>query len=157
MGLTKIIEAGATYETVLTWPAEIVRDVPAVPGPAPYSIAVLFDHKEAGNGTFTIETLEATGTITVLDGASSAISAGQALDAALGDRQFADWLERQPREGWANVNLFLEGRGFAEGYPEVPYWDVELYLEPRDWAVLYIDAMTGEVLRRNFCDIPCER
>jgi hypothetical protein len=155
-GTLKLIEAGTTYENVLTWPAEIVRDVPAVPGTAPYSITVQFDHKDAGNGMFTIETLEATGTITVLDGASSAISAGQALDAALGDRQFADWLERQPRETWANVNLFLQGRGFAEGYPEVPYWDVELYTEPRDWAVLYVDAMTGEVLRRNFCDIPCD-
>ena len=61
---------------------------------------------------------------------------------------------RRTRGG--NANLFVAGRGFVHSYPEVPYWDVELFLEPRDWAVLYIDAMSGEVLRRNFCDIPCD-
>lgn len=156
-GTLRLIEAGTAYETVLTWPAEIVPDVPAVPGPAPYSITVQFDHKEAGNGLFSTETLEATGTITVLDGAPSAISAGQALDAALGDRQFATWLEEEPKDTWGNTNLFLQGRGFVEPYPEVPYWDVELYREPRNWAVLLIDAMSGDVLRRDFCDIPCDR
>lgn len=156
-GTLKLIEVGTTYRTKLTWPAEIVPGVPAPPGPTPFAIQVPFDHEDAGNGLFRIETLEATGTITVLEGAPSAISAGQALDAALGDRQFADWLEQQPKDAWANTNLFLQGRGFAEGYPEVPYWDVELYREPRNWAVLYIDAMTGEVLDRIFCDIPCDR
>jgi hypothetical protein len=156
IGPTKIIEAGTTYVTVLTWPAEIVPGVPAVPGPAPFAITVLFDHKEAGNGLFAIETLEATGTITVLDGAPSAISAGQALDAALDDPEFAAWLGEQPKDAWGNANLFLAGRGFVQPYPEVPYWDVELFLEPRNWAVLYIDAMSGEVLRRTFCDIPCD-
>ncbi len=156
-GTLKLIEAGTTYETVLTWRAEIVPDVPAMPGSAPFSIVVPFDHKEAGNGLFRVETLEATGTITVLEGAPSAISAGQALDAALDDGEFAAWLEQQPKDAWVNANLFLQGRGFAEGYPEVPYWDVELYREPRNWAVLYIDAMTGEVLDGNFCNIPCDR
>lgn len=155
-GTLKLIEAGTTYRTVLTWRAEIVPGVPASPGPAPFAIQVPFDHEDAGNGLFKIETLEATGTLTVLDGAPSAISAGQALDAALGDRQFADWLELQRKDAWVNTNLFLQGRGFAEGYPEVPYWDVELYREPRNWAVLYIDALSGEVLRRNFCNIPCD-
>jgi hypothetical protein len=156
-GTLKLIEAGTTYETVLTWAAEIVPGVPAAPGPAPYTIAVAFDHKDAANGLFSVESLDATGTITVLEGAASAISAGQALDAALGDAKFAAWLEQQPKDAWANTNLFLQGRGFAEGYPEVPYWDVELFREPRSWAILYIDAMTGEVLRRNFCNIPCDR
>ena len=57
-----------------------------------------------------------------------------------------------------NANLFLQGRAFGvDVLPEVPYWDVELYREPRNWAVLYIDAMSGDVLRRNFCNIPCDR
>jgi len=155
-GTLKLIEAGTTYETVLTWAAEIVPGVPAIPGPAPFSITVEFDHKEAGNGLFTIETLEATGTITVLDGAPSAISAGETLDAALGDPEFAAWLEQQPKDAWVNANLFLQGRAFAEGLPEVPYWNVELYREPRNWAGLYIDAKSGEILRRNFCNIPCD-
>jgi hypothetical protein len=156
-GTLKLIEAGTTYENVLTWQADIVRDVPAVPGSAPFSITVQFDHEEAGNGLFTIETLEATGTITVLDGAPSALSAGHALDAALGDPEFAAWLEQQPKDAWVNANLFLQGRAFAAGLPEVPYWNVELYREPRNWAGLFIDAMSGEVIRRNFCNIPCDR
>jgi hypothetical protein len=32
-----------------------------------------------------------------------------------------------------------------------------LYREPRSWAVVYVDAMTGNVLRRTFCDRPCKR
>jgi hypothetical protein len=155
-GTLKLIEAGTTYQTVLTWPAEIVPGIPALPGPAPFAITVQFDHEEAGNGLFTAETLEATGTITVLDGAPSAISAGQALDAALDDNEFAAWLGEHPKDAWVNANLFLQGRGFVKPYPEVPYWDVELYLEPRNWAVLLIDAMSGEVLRRDFCDTPCD-
>lgn len=154
---TTIIPAGTTYETFLTWTAEIVPGVPALPGVAPFAIRVAHDHVAEGGG-MTAPTVGTSGAILVLDGgAPTAISAGQALDAALGDRQFAAWLEQQPRDAWVNANLFLQPRGFAEGFPEVPYWDLELYREPRNWAVLYIDAMTGEVLRRNFCDIPCDR
>ena len=156
-GSLKLIEAGSIYETTLTWTAEIVPDVPAVPGPAPFAITVAFDHRDTGTGLFTVETLEATGTITVLEGAPGAISAGQALDAALGDPEFATWLEGRPRDDWVNANLFLAGRAFGvDVLPEVPYWDVELYREPRSWAVLYIDAMSGTVLRRTFCNVPCD-
>lgn len=153
---TTIIPAGTTYETFLTWTAEIVPGVPALPGVAPFAIRVAHYHVAAGGG-MTAATIGTSGGILVLDGAASAISAGQAIDAALGDRQFAAWLEKQPKDAWVNANLFLQPRAFAEGLPEVPYWDVELFREPRNWAILYIDAMTGEVLRRNFCDIPCDR
>jgi hypothetical protein len=152
------IEAGTTYETVLTWKAEIVRDVPATPGAAPFSIKIRYDLESAAGGMVSFQTLEASGTITVLDGASGAISAGQALDAALGDPRFARWLAKQPRKSWANANLFLQPRAFnAAPLPEVPYWDVELYREPRNWAGLFVDAASGEVLHRIFCDIPCDR
>ena len=154
---TTIIPAGTTYETFLTWTAEIVPGVPALPGVAPYAIRVAYDHVAEG-GVLTAPTIGPSGAILVLDsGAPTAISAGQALDAALGDRQFAAWLEQQPKDAWVNANLFLQSRGFAEGFPEVPYWDIELYREPRSWAVLYIDAMNGNVLDRIFCDIPCDR
>ncbi len=154
---TRIIEAGTRYETVLTWTAEIVSGVPAVPGPAPFSIKVLYDPETGAGGLRSAEILESTGTITVVDGAPGAVSAGMALDAALGDPQFAAWLAKQPEDSWVNANLFLQPRAFAAGLPVVPYWDVELYREPRNWAVLLIDAANGEVLRRDFCDIPCDR
>ena len=152
-----IIEAGTTYETVLTWTAEIVNDVPATPGSAPFSLKVRYDVESAAGAMVSFETLEVSGTITVLDGAPGAISAGRALDAALGDPPFATWLAKQPPKSWENANLFLQPRAFAAPLPEVPYWDVELYREPRNWAGLFIDAASGEVLHRIFCDIPCDR
>ena len=66
-----IIEAGMTYETVLTWTAEIVSDVPATPGAAPFSIKVRYDLESAAGGMVSFETLQANGTITVVDGAGS--------------------------------------------------------------------------------------
>jgi len=155
---TTIIPAGTTYETFLTWTAEIVPGVPALPGVAPFAIRVAHDHVAEGGG-MTAPTLGTSGAILVLDGGPpTAISAGQALDAALGDRQFAAWLEKQPKDAWVNANLFLQPRAFGvDVLPEVPYWDIELFREPRNWAVLYIDAMSGEVLRRTICDIPCDR
>jgi hypothetical protein len=155
---TTIIQAGTTYETVLTWPAEIVSGIPAIPGPAPFSIKVRYDQAEAGGGLIHAATLEASGVVTVLDGAPSAISAGNVLDAALADPPFATWLAKQPKAAWVNANLFLQPAAIGVAVlPVVPYWDVELYREPRNWAILYIDAMSGEVLGRMFCDIPCDR
>lgn len=152
------IRAGTAYETVLTWTAELVRGVPAVTGPAPFSIKVLHDHELAGNGLMKADTLEVTGTITVVAGAPGAVSAGRAIDATLSDRKFAVWLSKQPRRAWVNANLFLQpGAVGVKVLPEVPYWDVELFLEPRSWAILYVDAMIGKVLRRSFCDRPCDR
>ncbi len=156
---TTIIPAGTTYETFLTWTAEIVPGVPALSGVAPFAIRVPYDHESSGGGLISAATVGTSGAILVLDGgAQTAISAGQALDAALGDRQFAAWLEKQPQDAWVNANLFLQPRAFdVDVLPEVPYWDIELYREPRNWAVLYVDAMSGEILRRTFCDIPCDR
>lgn len=155
---TTIIQAGTMYETVLTWPAEIVRGIPAIPGPAPFSIKVRYDQAQAGGGLIRAATLEANGVLTVMDGAPSAISAGKALDLALADRAFATWLAKQPKAAWVNANLFLQPAAVGvAGLPVVPYWDVELYREPRNWAMLYIGAVSGEVLGRMFCDIPCDR
>jgi hypothetical protein len=155
---TTIIQAGTTYETVLTWPAEILRGIPAIPGPAPFSIKVRYDQTQAGGGLIHAATLEANGVLRVLDGAPSAISAGNALDTALADPAFATWLTKQPKAAWVNANLFLQPAAIGVAVlPVVPYWDVELYREPRNWAILYIDAVSGEVLGRMFCDIPCDR
>jgi hypothetical protein len=155
---TTIIQAGTTYETVLTWPAEIVRGIPAIPGPAPFSIKVRYDQAQAGGGLIHAATLEASGVLTVLDGAPNAISAGMALDAALADPPFATWLTKQPKAAWVNANLFLQPAAVGNAVlPAVPYWDVELFREPRNWAILFIDTMSGEVRGRMFCDIPCDR
>lgn len=155
---TTVIPSGTTYATVLTWTAVIVPGVPALPGSAPYSITVRHDQRLAGGGLIRADTLEATGTITIADGAPSAVSAGQALDAVIADGAFGQWLAKQPRTSWVNTNLFIEpGAVGVDALPAVPYWDVELFREPRNWAIVYVDALSGQVLRRSFCDIPCAR
>jgi hypothetical protein len=155
---TTIIPSGTTYETALTWTAEIVPGVPAIPGSAPFSIRVAYDHRLAGAGLMRADTLEATGTITITDGAPGAVSAGQALDATLADAKFGKWLAKQPRKSWVNANLFIQPAAVRVAVlPDVPYWDVELFREPRSWAMVYVDARTGQVLQRSFCDIPCDR
>ncbi len=154
---TTIIPAGTTYTTTLRWTAELVRGVAAMPGSAAYSIKVLYDPRVAGQ-LIRADTLELTGTFTILDGRPSAVSAGQALDAAIGDPKFAAWLRQQPAASWVNANLYLQpGAIGVKVLPAVPYWAVELFREPRNWAIYYVDAIAGGVLKPSFCDIPCDR
>ena len=63
-----------------------------------------------------------------------------------------------PRKTWENANLFpMPAAHGVKALPEVPYWEVDLFREPRSFAILYIDALTGDVLRRVFCNVPCDR
>ncbi len=152
------VAAGDTYETTLTWSAEFVKDLPAGPGEFPFSIQVRHDFEAMGGGMFKAETLAVNGTITVLPGGPKPVSAGEALDAALGDPEFAGWLSKQPQDSWQNANLLLQPPAVGvDVLPVVPYWSVELFRTPRNWAILSIDASEGTVLKKMFCDIPCDR
>ena len=153
-----MIAAGATYETTLIWSAELVAGLAAGPGDLPFSIQVLHDLEAGGGGLIKAETLRVEGTITVLPGGPAATTAGQAVDAALSDPAFTAWLSKQPRDSWANANLYLQaGARGVDVLPEVPYWAVELFREPRNWAILYVDARNGSLLRSMYCDQPCDR
>jgi hypothetical protein len=124
----------------------------------PFSIAVQHDLKAANNGMYEVKTLTVGGTITVLPGGPTPVSAGQALDAAISDKSFATWLARHPRKTWVNTNLFLQpGAIDVKALPSVPYWDVELFAEPRSWVILYVDASTARILGKAVCNVPCSR
>ena len=152
------IPAGETYESTLTWSAELVKDLPAGPGEMPFSIQVRHDIEAAGGGMYKAETLRVDGAITVLPGGAKVVTAGEALDAAIGDSDFSAWLSKQPRKSWENANLYLQpGAVGVDVLPTVPFWSVELFRAPRNWAIYYVDASTGTVLKRMFCDIPCDR
>jgi hypothetical protein len=152
------IAAGETYESTLTWSAELVKDLPAGPGEMPFSIQVRHDIEATGGGMYKAETLRVDGAITVLPGGPKVVTAGEALDAAIGDADFAAWLSKQPRKSWENANLYLQpGAVGVDVLPNVPYWSVELFRTPRNWAIYYVDASKGAVLKRMFCDIPCDR
>jgi hypothetical protein len=159
MATYETIPAGGTYETVLTWTADLVRDLPAGPGDVPFSISVQYDQEPAGGGMVKAETLEVAGTISITPGGGApAITAGKAIDAVLDDDAFSTWLAKQPRKAWENANLFLQPAAVGvTALPEVPYWDVELFREPRNWAILYVDAKSGAIIRSLYCDIPCDR
>jgi hypothetical protein len=152
------IPAGETYESTLTWSAELVKDLPAGPGQMPFSIQVRHDIEAAGGGMYKAETLRVDGAITVLPGGPKVVTAGEALDAAIGDSDFSTWLSKQPRDSWENANLYLQpGAVGVDVLPTVPYWSVELFRAPRNWAIYYVDASKGTVLKGMFCDIPCDR
>ena len=152
------LPAGETYESTLTWSAELVKDLPAGPGEMPFSIQVRHDIEAAGGGMYKAETLRVDGAITVLPGGAKVVTAGEALDAAIGDPDFSAWLSKQPRKSWENANLYLQpGAVGVDVLPTVPFWSVELFRAPRNWAIYYVDASTGTVLKRMFCDIPCDR
>lgn len=152
------IPAGETYESTLTWSAELVKDLPAGPGDMPFSIQVRHDIEAAGGGMYKAETLAVNGAITVLAGGANVVTAGEALDAALADPDFSAWLSKQPRKSWENANLYLQpGAVGVDVLPTVPYWSVELFRAPRNWAIYYVDASAGTLLKRMFCDIPCDR
>lgn len=149
---------GATYRTDLVWTASLVRDLPATAGSFPFSVAIQHDAKAADNGMSDVKTLKLDGTIDVLPGGPIPLSAGQALDAAIGDKQFAKWLPKHPRKTWVNTNLFLQpGAIGTDVMPSVPYWDVELFANPRSWVMLTVDASTGKVLTHAVCNVPCSR
>jgi hypothetical protein len=152
------VSPGATYRTDLTWTASLVRDLPATAGSAPFSIVIKHDLKAASNGMYQAKSLEVGGTITVLPGGPIPVSAGQALDAAIRDKLFATWLAKHPRKTWVNTNLFLQpGAIGVKVLPSVPYWDVELYAEPRSWVYLTVDASRGKILTHAVCNVPCSR
>jgi hypothetical protein len=152
------LPAGETYESTLTWSAELVKDLPAGPGEMPFSIQVKHDIEAAGGGMYKAETLQVDGAITVLAGGPKVVTAGEALDAAIGDSDFSAWLSKQPRQSWENANLYLQpGAVGVDVLPTVPFWSVELFRAPRNWAIYYVDASKGSVLKRMFCDIPCDR
>ena len=152
------IAAGDTYETTLTWSAEFVKDLPAGPGEFPFSIQVRHNLEAMDGGMFEAKTLAVDGSITILPGGPKAVSAGEALDAALADSEFAAWLAKQPRDSWEHTNLLLQPPAVGvDVLPVVPYWSVELFRAPRNWAILSVDASEGTVLKRMFCDIPCDR
>jgi hypothetical protein len=152
------IAAGETYESTFTWSAELVKGLPAGPGQMRFSIQIKHDIVAAGGGLYKAETLAVDGAITVLPGGPKVVTAGEALDAAIGDSDFSAWLSKQPRKSWENANLYLQsGAVGVNVLPTVPYWSVELFRAPRNWAIYYVDASTGTLIKRMFCDIPCDR
>jgi hypothetical protein len=172
----RLLPPGASLSADFVWTADIIEGVPAPPGGVEFQVTVGYDRQneppeQPGIGlpapgaqidpaawVVAYEELAVTGTIWVGGGGREVISGGEAVDAALADARFANWLATAPRGTWSNANLFLEA-GFDStlGFEVGPHWSVELFLEPRRFGILYVDPWTGEVLEENYCPAPCDR
>lgn len=67
-----------------------------------------------------------------------------AIDAALGDARFREWLERTHESRWINSTHTLK--------PEAGTWDIGLFAETADGilGMVTLDARTGEILGHRF-------
>jgi hypothetical protein len=168
---------GETKTSALTWAAALAKGrletgVPAQPGEVPYHVDVVYDpepppptpvcNQWCGNptgGTAKVFTLD--GAIQVEGPAPKVVTAGQAVDALLGDAGFGAWLAKQPRKTWSGTNVYLQNwNGGGSVVPKGLSWDIELFREkgvPRNWAMAFVDPFTGEVRRVEYCNKPCDR
>lgn len=163
-----VLGPGAAREWRITWQAEIVAGVPALSGEAPFTISLSYDPDRqaaaaaGGMGILplrfqTWQQIGVDGTLRIVGDAPRPLSGGEAIDIVLADARFASWLAEQPPASWANANLFLQSWPKDEGIvPAGPSWNVELFREPRNWAIAFVQPHTGR-LELNFCNIPCDR
>jgi hypothetical protein len=167
------LAGGDSVSRPLRWTADIVPGIGALPGKVPFTIAVGYDRQNGppsyppdyqgirGSWFPMYKQLTLQGTFQVVGNGKPVISAGQAVDAVLGDRTFSRWLAQRPARTWSNANLFLGSSPKAERIiPKGPWWDVELFREvgvPRNWAIAYVDPFDAHIISVNYCDIPCDR
>ena len=167
------LEPGGTVTGSLTWRAEIVRGVTALPGDISFTAAAGYDQQNEapsyppgytgirGSWTPMFKQLTVAGHLTMTGGAPAIKGPGEAIDALLGDPAFATWLAEQPSSTWTNANLFLVSMPKAEGImPAGPSWKINLFREigvPRHWAIGFVDPFEGSLRSVTYCDIPCDR
>jgi hypothetical protein len=166
------LASGATIETTIGWTAAIVKGVPAPVGDAPFVISVAHDPSPpptpapgpykccVGSWIQTYEELTVAGAVSITGDPPRTLSAGQAIDAILGDPRIRAWFKRQPASTWSVTNLLLANDGPAGIIPAGPTWEVDLFREvgvPRNWAIGFIDPFDGTVRQLSFCNDPCDR
>jgi hypothetical protein len=170
------LNAGGRLIAEFSWKARLVPGIPVPPGEIDVEVTVAYDRQNqppggqgvrlpapaAGTDTAlwpaNYKELQVRGRISVVGEAKPILSGGQAVDRALTDSSLAAWLVAAPRNTWANANLFLEA-GFQSsfGFTVGPHWAVELFVEPRRFAIVYVDPWSGEILREDYCEAPCWR
>jgi hypothetical protein len=171
--MERSLAAGASETVDLTWTAEIVAGVPALPGDVQLALVAGHDPEGAppsyppgyrgpiASWFRTWPQLEVKATIRIVGDAPRILSLGEAVDAMLGSRHFRSWLALQPKRTWSGTNVFLQNNGKAAGIvPPGPSWEVDLFREigvPRNWAIGFVDPTSGKVLSLEICDDPCLR
>jgi hypothetical protein len=171
--MERSLAAGMSETVELAWTAEIVQDVPALPGDV--QLALVAGHDPEGEPPSyppgyrgptalwfrTWQQLEVNATIRIVGDAPRILTLGEAVDAMLGSRHFMSWLALQPKGTWSGTNVFLQNNGQVGSIvPAGPSWEVDLFREvgvPRNWAIGFVDPTSGKVLNLEFCNNPCQR
>jgi hypothetical protein len=166
-----ILEPGEARSGQLSWSAEIVAGVPALVGEVAIVVDVAYDRPEptlappcdgpCGSTVLLWKSFSTEGRIQIEGDVPRIVTAGEAVDAMLGDQRFASWLPELPPTTWSGANLFLGSNLAPSGIvPQGPSWQVELFREigvPRNWAIGFVDPFTAEVRHIEFCNEPCDR
>jgi hypothetical protein len=152
-------ELGAGQELHLDapWRAQLVEGVPAASGDVVLTVRAAY--RDSGDMKTTYSALVGTTNVVVTDGAKVPISAAQAVDAVLADKQFGTWLREAPTRDWTSANVFLQNLGGANGIvPAGASWEVDVFRMvggARQWAIAFVDPATGELRSVNVCEREC--
>jgi hypothetical protein len=162
--------AGESVTSSMSWKAEIVAGVDALTGLVPFRMTVGYDQQNGppsyppdyqgvrGSWSPMFKSLEVNGQLEIAGEGRALKSPGEAIDAVLANKKFANWLGKQPPRTWSNANLFLQSWPRREGImPKGPAWDIELFREPRNWAIAFVDPFDASLISVTYCNIPCDR
>ena len=175
----RTLAAGASIVTTLSWKAEIVGGVAALPGYVPFTIT--FQHDPVPQPTPVpqpspspaksrvpieeYQELQVEGVMGVVGKPSKVVSAGQAIDALLADRGFSAWLAQTPVTSWDSAHILLENSGRTSIVPAGPSWEIQLFRNEdhqgrtrgREFVLGFVDPAAGTVRSINYCNAPCSR
>jgi hypothetical protein len=172
-GLTAWLAPGRSTSLTYTWPVELTRGVPMLPGDVPLTVEAGYDPDWGPSPTpipsgqvgsshiLVMKQLKVSASIHVTGDRGAFASAAEAVDVLLGDAGFRRWLGKLPASTWSGGNIFLTNGGPGSGIvPAGPSWDIELFREvdtPRNWAIAFVEPFKSTVRSITYCDIPCDR
>ena len=167
------LAAGKSVTRSMSWEAQIVAGIDALPGRVPFSVSVGYDQQngppsyppdyEGPRGSWVpmFKSLTVNGDLRIVGEGRALKGPGEIIDALLADKKYATWLAEQPAKTWSNANLFLLSSPRPEGIlPKGPAWDIDLFREvgvPRHWAIGFIDPFDATLISVHYCDVPCDR
>lgn len=159
--------------SLMSWRAQIVGGVDALPGPVPFTLSVGYDQLNGPpsyppdysgpliSWSPMFKALEVKGELEVVGEGRALKGAGEVIDAALANKKFAAWLAKRPARTWSAANLFLTSQPHAVGIlPKGPAWELDLFREmgvPRHWAIAFIDPFDASLISVTYCNVPCDR
>ena len=164
---------GESVTRSMSWKANIVVGVDALPGPVPFTISAGYDQQNGppsyppdyqgirGSWSPMFKSLEVKGELEIVGEGRALKGPGEAIDALLSNKKFSNWLGKRPSRTWSNANLFLVSWPRREGImPKGPAWEIDLFREmgvPRHWAIAFVDPFDASLISVTYCNIPCDR